>query len=162
MRVVRLVSVCVLLGVVPIAACAQAYRCTIDGKTVYQQAPCAQGAAGEVKAAPAGTAPAPQPKAPTALVAAETPVAPAQRAERGKSALEVEADQCLDWYRPRLRDPRGAYYSAPSKEQRVLTIVIHATNGYGGFVTKRASCEMLNGRLDNDWTAIHARDGGWR
>jgi hypothetical protein len=44
----------------------------------------------------------------------------------------------------------------------VLTIVIHATNGYGGFVTKRASCEVLNGRIDNDWTVIHARDGGWR
>jgi hypothetical protein len=28
-------------------------------------------------------------------------------------------------------------------------------------VTKRASCEVFNGRIDNDWTVIHARDGGW-
>ena len=67
----------------------------------------------------------------------------------------------MAWYKPKLRDPAGAYYSEPSKDGRVVSITVHATNGYGGYTTKGASCEIYNGQLDTEWTKIHAKRGGW-
>ena len=68
---------------------------------------------------------------------------------------------CLDWYRPMLRDPRSAYFTDPSKEGRVLTLVVKATNGFGGYVSKAAACEIKGGSIDHDWTKIHAQRKGW-
>lgn len=68
---------------------------------------------------------------------------------------------CLAWYRPLLRDPQGAYHSNVSKAQRVVSVDIHATNGFGGYVVRRASCEIHNGKLNDSWTKIHARRAGW-
>ena len=68
---------------------------------------------------------------------------------------------CLAWHRPLLRDPAGAYYTEPTKEGRVLSITVHATNGYGGYVTSRAACEIYLGKLNESWTKIHAKRGGW-
>ena len=78
-----------------------------------------------------------------------------------QSPLASEAGMCLEWYRPRLRDPAGAYYTEPSKQGRVLSITVHATNGYGGYVTKRAACEIHNGKLNLAWTKTHAERGDW-
>ena len=151
-------------------------KCTgLDGKVSFQDAPCAgkgeqvdvRPASGPARAAaPATTpqprtpkvnAPAPPPAAPAAAPA--VPVQPASVAT--KSPIEREADECLAWYRPKLRDPAGAYYTAPSKDRRTLSITIHATNGYGGYVTQRASCDFINGKFDASWTKIRAKDGGW-
>lgn len=74
--------------------------------------------------------------------------------------------------RPRGRDvpglvsahalqPRDAYFSKPSKEGRVVKLRLHGTNVYGGVITKEASCEINNGKLDDDWTQIHADRLGW-
>lgn len=96
---------------------------------------------------PAAPAPVPVP-VPVPAVASQTP-------------LEREADMCLAWYKPLLRDPNGAYVKQVAKEKRVLSMDVHATNGYGGYVIKRASCEIHNGQLNESWTKNHARRGGW-
>lgn len=137
-------------------------KCTApDGKVVFQDAPCA-GKGEKIEVRPnAGFAfsklsPAAEALPPSALPApAEKPQAPA------KAALEQEADLCLAWYKPKLRDPAGAYYTNVSKEKRVLAMTVHATNGYGGYVTKEAGCEIHNGQLNPAWTKIHAQRGGW-
>jgi Domain of unknown function (DUF4124) len=75
--------------------------------------------------------------------------------------VQGEADICLDWYRQLLRDPLSAYFSNPSKDGRVLSIIVHAKNGFGGVVEKSAACEIKSGSLDHDWTKIHAKRLGW-
>ena len=142
-------------------------KCTgPDGKVVFQDTPCT-GEGGKLDVRPAsGVASTVAPAAPitspsTSTAAPTAPAAPMQAPTASKSPLTREADMCLAWYRPKLRDPAGAYYTEPSKDGRVLSITIHATNGYGGYVTQRGSCEFLNGKLDNDWTVIHATRGGW-
>lgn len=150
-------------------------KCTgPDGKVSFQDAPCAgkgeklevRPAAGAAPIRPAGPV---QPQAAVPAAAASAPAAPqpqqlpqAAPAAPAKSALNTEADACLAWYKPLLRDPAGAYYTAPSKDRRVVTITVHATNGYGGYVTRTGNCEFMNGRLDNDWTKIHAKRAGWQ
>lgn len=147
-------------------------KCTApDGRVTFQDAPCTTALAERLTVRPAAGAVAPaaarpppasspatsstQPPAPTS-----TPTAAANRAPQ-KSALDHEADTCLAWYLPLLRDPAHAYYTEPRKDGRVLTITVHATNGYGGYVTKPASCEFKDGILDHDWTKIHADRGKW-
>ena len=79
-----------------------------------------------------------------------------------KSALESQADQCLAWYKPLLRDPASAYYSSPKfEDKRVLRMTLHATNGFGGVVTRMAACEFDNGKFSDDWTKIQARRLEW-
>lgn len=68
---------------------------------------------------------------------------------------------CLAWYKPLLRDPMGAYYTEARRERRVVHITVHGTNGYGGYVTKPAACEIYAGKLNEAWTKNHARWGGW-
>lgn len=68
---------------------------------------------------------------------------------------------CLAWYKPLLRDPQGAYYTQAKKDNRVVTITIHGLNGYGGYVTKSAACEIHAGSLDDGWTRKHANRRGW-
>jgi hypothetical protein len=142
-------------------------KCTgPDGKVSFQDAPCQSGKAetldvrpssGRAPAAAGAIArPASAPLA-TAPVAGPAPVQAPAAATAEKSPLEKEADTCLAWYKPMLRDPAGAYYSAPSKEGRVVSMTVHATNGYGGYVTKAAACEIVNGRIDEDWTKIQAQ-----
>ena len=150
-------------------------KCTgPDGKVSFQDAPCAgkgekldvRPAAGDaptktgVTTQPQAAVPAAPASAPTAPQAAQPPQVPPPAP--AKSALVAEADACLAWYKPLLRDPAGAYYTAPSKDRRVVTITVHATNGYGGYVTQAADCEFINGRLDSDWTKIHAKRAGWQ
>lgn len=153
-----------------VALCAPAWainKCTgSDGKVAYQDAPCT-GKGETVEARPSSGLT--LPKAATAIppIAAEAPAAtvlPSSSATTqspAKSALEREADACLSWYKPKLRDPAGAYYSELSKEGRVVKITVHATNGFGGYTTKEAACEIYNGRLNTDWTKIHAKRRGW-
>lgn len=149
-------------------------KCTgPDGKVAFQDAPCtgsgksetlnvkpASGRGSLQEAAPVQV-PSKQPSPESAATAppatqptsAPTPVA--------KSPLDAEAEMCLAWYRPLLRDPQGAYYTNVAKEKRVLSIDVHATNGYGGYVIKRGACEIYNGKLNDAWTKNHAKWGGW-
>ena len=142
-----------------------------DGSVAFQDAPCV--GKGEVltirPASGRGTSPAQaplttaatkplQPEAPSTSPPTQTTQAESQQA---KSLLEKEADMCLAWYRPLLRDPHGAYYTNLAKEKRVFSMDLHATNGYGGYVIKRAACEIHNGNLNPAWTKNHAKWGGW-
>lgn len=148
-------------------------KCTgPDGKVAFQDAPCAGkgekievrpasgGAPTAIPAGPASIAPALSATPPTAPVLPSQPAATPPPVA-AKSPLAREADMCMAWYKPKLRDPAGAYYTEPSKDGRVLSITIHATNGYGGYVTRRGSCEFLNGKLDQGWTVIHAKRDEW-
>lgn len=147
-------------------------KCTgADGKVVYQDAPCeGKGEKIEVRPAsgPARSAPpaAPQTPAPPPIPAAPqpqaaVPVPPGPAAGATKSPLEREAEMCLAWYRPKLRDPAGAYFTEASKQGRVVSMTVHATNGFGGYVTRRAACEIHQGKLNETWTKIHAERNGW-
>jgi hypothetical protein len=144
-------------------------KCTgADGKVQFQDAPCmGKGEVLVVKPAsgrgPGAVASASvEPVAAAAPpVAAAPPARPAPAGPPPKSAMDLEADMCLAWYRPLLRDPVGAYYTNTAKSKRVFSMDLHATNGYGGYVIKRASCEIHNGKLNDAWTKNHAREGGW-
>lgn len=138
-------------------------KCTgPDGKVSFQDAPCAgRGEAIKVWTSQGEAPPKPAPEKLPVVAEPPKPEAPIVQKAPAKSRLEQEADTCLAWYKPKLRDPAGAYYTQPSKEDRVLSMTLHATNGYGGYTTKKASCEIDNGQLDTGWTKIHARRGGW-
>lgn len=156
----------------PQMAMAQVYRCTVNGQPTYQQAPCetagGTGVQVRIKAPPlsSGTPPARPASvaaAPPAASAASAPAAPPTAPPRApvKSDLERYADACLDWYRPRLRDPAGAYHRGAALDRGVLTLTLYATNGFGGYVDKRAACEVKDGKIDDGWTKIHAKRLGW-
>jgi hypothetical protein len=145
-------------------------KCTINGKVVFQDTACpGKGETLVVKPASGRSSSAPVHATPPAQVPDTNANAPSQPAQApapapvvaAKSPLEVEADLCLAWYMPLLRDPKGAYYTNISKEKRVFSMDLHATNGYGGYVIKRASCEIYNGKLNDAWTKNHAKRGGW-
>jgi len=146
-----------LLGACQPAVAERVFRCTIDGKVTFQQQACAEGGGavavqpGNVIAAPRQAKP-----APAAATGRPVPAAPA-----GKSALDEEAERCLDYLRPLLRDPRSAYASAASREGRVLSLTVHAANSLGGIATRRAACEFFNGVIDKGWTKIHLERLGW-
>jgi hypothetical protein len=154
------------IGLIAGATQAQVFKCQANGNTVYQSRPCADtGGTGQqiklhtsreeatAKAPAAVTAPQPAP-APLPQPAAQPPVPQ-------RDYIEVMADMCLDWYRPRLRDPRGAYYRNPRVEKDVVNITIYGTNGFGGFATKEAACEIKAGGVDEGWTKIHAERLKW-
>lgn len=143
-------------------------KCTgADGKLVFQDAPCAgKGEAIDVRPASGHSARAPSPVSTPApaQATAPAPAAPPVPAPAApvKSAVELQADQCLAWYKPLLRDPASAYYSSPKfEDKRVLRMTLHATNGFGGVVTRMAACEFDNGKFSDDWTKIQARRLEW-
>lgn len=143
-----------------------------DGRVEFQDAPCADGRGGRIDVRPAsghapskasepvGNAEVPAPAAAPAAAAPPLP-APAPASPPVKDALTRDADTCFAWYRPDLLDPRGAYYTEPARDKRVVSLTLHATNRMGGVVTKRVACEILNGKLDEDWTKIHAERVKW-
>lgn len=137
-----------------------------DGKVVFQDVPCTSGPGETIKVRPTSGLGQPTPAREPVRTALPAPApveapAPAPVAARAVSPLEAEAEMCLDWYRELLRDPAGAYYRNPRKEKRVLSMEIHATNGFGGYVIKTAACEIHNGKLNSAYTKNHARWGGW-
>lgn len=151
-------------------------KCTgKDGKVVYQDAPCEIGTrderirvfAGEgaspIDPPPADRVGTPVPLAPRAPAATTSPTAAVGMGPAATDASDLDrlASQCLDWYRPLLRDPAGAYYGAPSFVSGTLTMTLYGRNGFGGYVTKKAACEFKAGRLDHDWTKIQAKRAGW-
>jgi type IV secretory pathway VirB10-like protein len=159
-----LLAVALLCGSPALAQGTTLYRCTVKGKTTFQQQPCpANSSAEEMRVVPSNTEQSLPPLNPaSAAVPPPEPQAPqAPQAATVKSALEQEADQCLDHIRSFLRDPRSAYASAPSREGRVLSLTVYAANVRGGVSAKRAACELFNGVVDAAWTKIHLERLGW-
>jgi hypothetical protein len=168
-RAALFAAVCSAAGLASPAAWA-INKCTLaSGSVIYQQAPCANSANEQkmkVHDAVIDSAPAPRVKpapvhVPAAPVARPSPDVPPAIEMPARTALDNEADQCFEWYRTGLRDPRGAYYRGARKEGRVVTVTIHATNARGGYVPKEAACEFMNGVMDQGWTKIQAERGGW-
>jgi hypothetical protein len=162
MRLILYVMACLVLP----AQAQQIYRCQgPGGQTVFQQAACSNGAPIEVK--PTNSVAADKP----AAGAASAPNVAATSASAGpatlsgtattKTDVEAAADRCLDWYRPRLRDPRGAYHRDAVLDKGVLRLTIYATNRFGGYVSKAAACEVKRGEVDASWTRIHAERLSW-
>ena len=134
-----------------------------------QQAPCVGGQKIEVKPTTSGLSPgaasgassgkSPPPNQPgTATV---TPLPPPVAA---KSAVDTEAELCLDFIRPFLKDPRSAYYEQASKGGvggTVLSLIVYSKNSYGGVVSKPAKCEIKNGVLDSTFTLVFLKEAGW-
>lgn len=151
-------------------------KCTSkDGKVVYQDAACPTAARDErirvyaddgVQVPPAQPAPAPRVGTPVPPASREPIAAAGGAAGMGPGATDASdldrlASQCLDWYRPLLRDPAGAYFGGPSFVSGTLTMTLYGRNGFGGYVPKKAACEFKSGRLDHDWTKIQAKRAGW-
>jgi len=135
------------------------FRCVIQGQVVFQQTACPAHSDGKVLDVKPGNVVA----APQRARAASAPSSPkpTDSASVGKSALELESEACLDHLRPLLRDPRSAYVSDASREGRVLSMTVHATNTRGGVGSRKAACEFFNGSIDASWTKIHLQRLGW-
>lgn len=136
-------------------------KCTLpDGKVVYQDTMCERAAAGTQRinvqpnvvapqvsrqqlaaAASAASAADPVPGAAVSLSGAPG-MGIGSTAVTSGSDLKAAADACLDRYRRDLRDPRGAYWSGAVLRGGTLTMTLHATNGYGGYVAKEVSCDL--------------------
>ena len=148
-------------------------RCTLaDGRVVYQDALCPAAAAasqvrlftppvdpaGRQRAAAEVAAAARLTKAAQAAAAPQDAQSvgpagvkhvPQNQAQNAPGTLAALANACLDFYRPSLRDPAGAYWSAASVDMmEVLRMTLHARNGFGGYVTKLVGCEVPKGKLD--------------
>lgn len=138
-----------------------------DGRAVFQDAPCADGRGQRIEVRPAsGHAPLRAPETAAAAPAIPAPAAapPPPAAPTGApvmDALTRDAETCFRWYAGTLANPRDAYYSRPARDKRVVRITMHATNRYGGIVTQEARCEIVNGKLDEGWTKIHAERVKW-
>lgn len=164
----------VLIALLSSPASAQIYKCPdASGRTVIQQLPCTDGQILNIKPAsgpgtnsnssPANTQenpPAENPPTPAPVPALPPPV-PVIATPPTASQLEQDAELCLDWYRPFLLDPRGAYYTAPVRDKRTVKITIHATTRGGGVSTLPARCEIVGGKLDQSWTEYRAKEDRW-
>lgn len=151
-------------------------KCTEkDGRVVYQELPCEPAAQGQSVRVFAGQGEMPSRPVPPARAPIEQRAAPAEpvaerQPNRGAASLgpqegasnEDLVAQCLDWYRPRLKNPAGAYAGGVSRNGSVLHMTIYASNSFGGYVPKAAACEVKNGRIDHDWTKIQSERAGWR
>lgn len=137
-------------------------RCVLaDGRVTYQDALCpATAGASQVRlftppSDPAGRQRAAADVAAAAKLAKAAEVVPAEAVSlsqavpaQGPGALAALANDCLNYHRPGLRDPAGAYWSGASLDKLdVLRMTLHATNGFGGYVAKGVSCEVRNGQL---------------
>lgn len=135
------------------------YRCVAGTKLEFRQTPCDRQASSErqlnVHAPAVGTVSPP----PTRLRPLPEHVPPPAAPPR--SEAERLAEICLDWYRPKLRDPRGAYLRDPVLEKNIVRLTLHATNRFGGYVLRPAACEFKQGFIDEGWTRIQADRLGW-
>lgn len=147
-------------------------KCSSGNQTWYQDGPCQSG----MQSTQIYTPPAPMLSAPLAgsghiVTLPQEPSAalPAPPAHIPTSVYEQEAKLCLNWYRREMQLPLETQYLDFTKDQRVLTITLPVrfsfANPFGvvqeGTVNKQASCEIHGGRLDDAWTRIHAKRGGW-
>lgn len=78
-----------------------------------------------------------------------------------KTILETEADTCLEYLEPQLKDPSSPYIRNISKEGTVLKMDLYAKNSYGAYHPYPVACEIKNSRLDVGWTKIHLERLGW-
>ncbi len=160
----------------------QVYKCSINGKFVYQQVPCENSSIKDnqvkIQTTPhiekstssnnqnAGDA---NTKSKSEITKDKDKVSEppkkidAQPSEPEMPDTNIYVEQCFNWYRKLLRDPRGAYTSKVSNNNGsgTLLMTIHATNGFGGYVVKEAACEFRDGHINDPWTKDYAKEFGW-
>lgn len=167
----KIASAAALLALV----CAPAWavnKCTTpDGQVTYQTQACPFVAKGEVLYPGRRTVvvePSPESLSPIQTnnqadafalsVPRQVPTTPAAPAV---SPLDGEAQICLGFIQPMLKDPGSPYVRDVRKEGTVLSMNVYAKNTYGGTTSKAAACEIKNGQLDVGWTNIHLKRLGW-
>lgn len=165
----QLLSLFVLLAISSGASAIM--KCSNGSQTWYQDTPCAAGSVGTTfQSAPMGAAAAQMGNGPLIAMPQEpAPPLPPPPSHIPAAVLEQEAQQCLAWYQKEVLLPPDAQILNFTKDRRVLTIstsfMIDVLNYWGGQsqsrINKQASCEIHNGRLDDSWTRIHAKRGGW-
>ena len=142
-----------------------------DGKTWYQDQPCLPGASA-VQLQGSGFYPPVYPQDSVQPIVVQPEPArplPPPPAHIPMAVYEQEAAMCLAWYKKEIQLPTNTQYVDLTKDQRVLTITLPvpviSIDSLGiqrqSTTTKQASCEIHNGRLDDGWTRIHAKRGGW-
>ena len=146
-------------------------RCEGGGRVWYQDMACPAGSNGTsmAPAAPLQSAPLSGSGRVISLPQEPSQPLPAPSSHLPTAVYEREARMCLDWYKKEMQLPPDAMYLDYTKDKRVVTITIpvrySATNQWGiaseGSANKQASCEIHNDRLDDAWTRIHAKRGGW-
>ena len=142
-----------------------------DGKTLYQDKPCLSGASAAQLQETGFSPPVYTQDSVQPIVVQPEPARPLQPppAHIPMTVYEQEAAMCLAWYKKEIQLPASTQYVDLTKDQRVLTITLPvpviSINSQGiqsqSTTTKQASCEIHNGRLDDSWTRIHAKRGGW-
>jgi hypothetical protein len=135
-------------------------RCEARGQVVFQQAPCPPGhAASQVQVAPTNVVASPPRPAPAAAASAAS--APAAVAASAAAAVPTEADTCLAYLRPLLRDPTSGRILSSKRDGRVLQVQLQAADARGRLHTREAACEFVNGRVDDGWSRIQLERLGW-
>ncbi len=144
------------------------YKCsTPDGRVRYQAEACPLAETGVqlhpqrraivVQPDPATYSPLKPNNQADPFAAAPAPV----QAAPSTSPLEAEAQTCLAFVLPMLKDPGSPTVRDVRKEGTVLSMTVYAKNAYGGVAQQAAACEIKNGRLDVGWTHIHLKRLGW-
>lgn len=146
-------------------------KCSHGNQTWYQDAPCPAGSSAThiQGAAPVQVAPLSGSGQVVTVPQEPSRPLPPPSAHIPASVYEQEAKLCLAWYQKEMQLPPGTPYLDFTKEQRVLTITLavraSVANPFGivheTTLNKQASCEIHGGRLDEGWTRIHAKRGGW-
>lgn len=134
-----MIRIALLLLLVSPMANAAIYKCTAGGKTNFQDRPCESSNDQKIIEKPAEKRTAASQGGHKRVLLTETP---------DKTLI----DACLDIFRPKLRDPRGAYADGGVFQQvslegdaskppwREVVVSGRATNGYGGYVAKNFHC----------------------
>lgn len=143
-------------------------RCEAGGRVVFQQAPCPPGQVasqvqvgpGNVVATPARPASAPGSAAASAPGPAGSDAStPSPAAPRPPALTQAEA--CLAYLRPLLRDPASGRILSSERDGRVLRVQLQAADARGRLHTRAAACEFVNGRVDDGWSRIQLERLGW-
>jgi hypothetical protein len=159
----------VALGALVVCAMAPAwavYKCTApDGKVSYQTQACPFTGTGAVLNPGRRVVVVPDPETFSPIKAQNqsdsfAPVPVATVAPTG-NPLDAEAQTCLAFIQPMLKDPGSPSVRDVRKEGTVLAMTVYAKNSYGGTTSKAAACEIKNGLLDVGWTNIHLKRLGW-
>lgn len=142
------------------------YRCEQNGRTVFQQSPCASGQSGGAVDLPPGNviAAPPRPAAAASSAAATAPsAAPASggRPQPAAHPLQAEMDACLSYLQPLLLDPQSGRILSAERDGRVLRVKLRAADARGRQHTRDAACEFINGRVDDGWSRIQLKRLGW-
>lgn len=80
------------------------------------------------------------------------------------SRLASDGKLCAEWYLRHI-GLRGDGYRVTEVDGTVISIEVYGIGRpvqHYGEMGHSTSCEIKSGRLDHEWTKIHAKRGGWQ